>query len=248
MKEEQEQNIPQAEPVSEQAPVEAAPEQTPEVDASQALKGEKAANANLKESIMPTVNKPQIDPNKTEGGVLLDTIISNLYSAYQRRKQKRESIAANEKIGEQGKEPINPEEFKKLMQMLEKEGVNLEQLHKNGDMDRLLQGRITKEVYTRTPEGSWLPRSGALFIGGDNQIHQALIRQEKAMEKDLTAKENEQLRKEGEVLKGDTLIKRNPKTNRVQRIPASKAARQRSQKQVNKRTVAPKKKMVKRGL
>ena len=73
------------------------------------------------------------------------------------------------------------------------------------------------------------------------------------MEKDLTAKQNEQLRKDGEVLKGDTLIKRNPKTKRVQRIPASQAARQRHQKQISRKPQgmgikAKKKTMIKRGL
>ncbi|MBD5397171.1 hypothetical protein HDR62_03400 [bacterium] len=213
--------------------------------------GQKAPKAGLKESIIPTVQKPQIDPNKTEGGVLLDTIITNAHAAYQRRKQQKQRKQEQDKFPEKGSK-IGAEEFKQLMYQLGKEGVDLAALHKNGDMDRLLQGRITKEVYTRTPAGSWLERSGALFLGEDNKIHQTLIKQDRVMEKDLTAKQNEQLRTEGEVLKGDTLIKRNPKTRRVQRIPASQEAKQRHQQKTqqqlrNRRTVAPKKKMVKRG-
>lgn len=115
------------------------------------------------------MQKPQVDPNKTEGGILLDTIISNAYAAYQRRKQKREA-AQKEVPGNNKGDKISPDEFKRLMEKLQKEGVNLEQLHKNEDMDRLLQGRMTKEVYTRTPVGSWVERSGPLFIGNDNQI------------------------------------------------------------------------------
>lgn len=198
-----------------------------------------------KESIIPTVQKPQVDPNKTEGGVLLDTILSNVYAAYQRRKQVQKE-QAQDKFNNPDKN-ISAEDFKQLMRQLEQEGVDLNKLHKNGDMDRLLQGRMTKELYTRTPQGSWIERSGALFIGDDKQIHQALIKQDSSMEKDLTATQNEQLKKKGELLKGDTLIKRNPKTKRVQRIPASQAARKRHQQQISRKH-HPVKKMMKRGI
>lgn len=215
--------------------------------------GQKTPKAGLKDkdSIIPTVQKTQVDPNKTEGGVILDTIITNVHAAYQRRKQQKQRKQEQDKFPEKGSK-IGAEEFKQLMYQLGQEGVDLAALHKNGDMDRLLQGRMTKEVYARTPAGSWLERSGPLFLGEDNKIHQTLIKQDRVMEKDLTAKQNEQLRTEGEVLKGDTLIKRNPKTRRVQRIPASQAAKQRhrqkTQQQLkNRRGVAPKKKMVKRG-
>lgn len=189
---------------------------------------------------------------------MLDVIISNLYATFQQQMQKRVAAqkAAQERntLDNNGDKPrITPEEFKCLMEKLQKEGVNLEQLHKNGDMDRLLQGRITKEVYSRTPEGSWIEREGPLFIGSDKQIHQTLIKRENVLEKDLTAKQNARLQKEGEVLKGDTLIRRNPKTRRVQRIPASQAARQRHKKQISKkvqqnRQHKPRQKTMKRGL
>ncbi len=222
--------------------------QAQEREAADVAIGQKTSKVGLKESVIPTVQKPQVDPNKTEGGILLDTIISNAYAAYQRRKQKREA-AQKEVPGNAPGDKISPEAFKQLMDQLQKEGINLDQLHKSGDMDRLLQGRMTKEVYTRTPVGSWVERRGPLFIGNDNQIHQTLIKQDNVMEKDLTAKQNAQLRKEGEVLKGDTLIKRNPKTRRVQRIPASQAAKQRHQKQISRKVQGAKKKtMMKRGL
>lgn len=227
---------------------EQAPEEGQAQEAADMAEGKETPKAGLKESIIPTVQKPHADPNKTEGGILLDTIISNAYAAYQHRKQKRE-VAQKEVSDNTPGDKIPPEAFKKLMEQLQKEGVNLDQLHKNGDMERLLGGRMTKEVYSRTPVGSWVERSGPLFIGNDNQIHQAFIKQDNVMEKDLTAKQNEQLRKDGEVLKGDILIKRNPKTKRVQRIPANHAAKQRHQNQMKAQGMkAPKKTMVKRGL
>ncbi len=249
---------PAAEQTQEQAPMEEqsqAQEQDVAGQAEDKIKAKKGLSFNDGESIIPTVQKTQVDPNKTEGGVLLDAIISNVYAAFQRRQQRKKQRQQEDKsINPEGRK-ISADEFTQLMRQLEKEGVDLVKLHQSGDMDRLLQGHLTKEVYTRTPQGSWLERSGALFIGSDNQIHQTLIKQDRVMEKDLTAKENEQLRTEGEVLKGDTLIKRNPKTNRVVRIPASPEAKQRQQKpggqQIKNRrahAVAPKKKMVKRGL
>lgn len=210
------------------------------------------------DDFIPSVQKNNADQSKTEGGIMLDVIISNLYATFQQQMQKRVAAqkAAQERntLDNNGDKPrITPEEFKCLMEKLQKEGVNLEQLHKNGDMDRLLQGRITKEVYSRTPEGSWIEREGPLFIGSDKQIHQTLIKRENVLEKDLTAKQNARLQKEGEVLKGDTLIRRNPKTRRVQRIPASQAARQRHKKQISKkvqqnRQHKPRQKTMKRGL
>ena len=255
MKEEQKTEAvePAAEQTQEQAPLEGQAQEHEAADVATAA-GQKTPKAGLKESIesiIPTVQKPHVDQNKTEGGVLLDAIISNAYAAYQRRKQKREAVQ-KEMPGNTPGDKISPEAFKQLMEQLQKEGVNLDQLHKNGDMDRLLQGRITKEIYSRTPVGSWVERSGPLFIGNDNQIHQTLIKQDNVMEKDLTAKQNAQLKKDGEVLKGDTLIKRDPKTKRVQRIPASQAARQRHQKQISRKIqvkgLKGKKPMMKRGL
>lgn len=244
----------QTTPNVEQSVTEQTQEQTPMEGQAQEELAQKTPKSGLKEkeSVIPTVQKPQVDPNKTEGGIMLDAIISNAYAAYQRRKQKREA-AQKEVPGNNKGDKISPDEFKRLMERLQKEGVNLEQLHKNGDMDRLLQGRMTKEVYTRTPVGSWVERSGPLFIGNDNQIHQTLIKQDNVMEKDLTAKQNERLKKDGELLKGDTLIKRDPKTKRVQRIPASQAARQRHKKQISRKVQAKgvkakKKTMMKRGL
>lgn len=210
------------------------------------------------DDFIPFVQKNNADQSKTEGGIMLDVIISDLYATFQQQMQKRVAAqkAAQEKntLDNNGDKPsITPEEFKCLMEKLQKEGVNLEQLHKNGDMDRLLQGRITKEVYSRTPEGSWIEREGPLFIGSDKQIHQTLIKRENVMEKDLTVEQNARLQKEGEVLKGDTLIRRNPKTRRVQRIPASQAARQRHKKQISKKVQQkqkhkPRQKTMKRGL
>ena len=253
MKEEQKTEAvePAAEQTQEQAPLEGQAQEHEAADVATAA-GQKTPKAGLKESIIPTVQKPHVDQNKTEGGVLLDAIISNAYAAYQRRKQKQEA-AQKEVPGNNPGDKISPEGFKQLMEQLQKEGVNLDQLHKNGDMDRLLQGRITKEIYSRTPVGSWVERSGPLFIGSDNQIHQTLIKQDNVMEKDLTAQQNAQLKKDGELLKGNTLIKRDPKTRRVQRIPASQAARQRHKKQISKKVQvkgvkAKKKTMMKRGL
>lgn len=249
MKEEQKTEAvePAAEQTKEQVPLEWQAQEHEAADVATAA-GQKTPKAGLKESLIPTVQKPHVDQNKTEGGVLLDAIISNAYAAYQRRKQKREAVQKEVSDNTPG-DKIPPEAFKKLMEQLQKEGVNLDQLHKNGDMERLLDGRMTKDVYSRTPVGSWVERSGPLFIGNDNQIHQAFIKQDNVMEKDLTAKQNEQLRKDGEVLKGDILIKRNPKTKRVQRIPANHAAKQRHQNQMKAQGMkAPKKTMVKRGL
>lgn len=126
----------------------------------------------------PHTSVPRPDPNKTEGGIALDAMISNLlnkYNAYRderRRRKVQEADIKDKNFMEHMQNQVNgpsprvpgpsspgpsPEtpvaglpvdRFRETLRVMVKRGIDLNGLYTSGDMERLFYGRVTNGCYT----------------------------------------------------------------------------------------------------
>ncbi len=180
--------------------------------------------------IAPHTQVGRPDPNKTEGGVAIDVMVTNLitrWRAYRdecrRRKFQQGALSGKEGVPtEQTMTDWTKEKLTPFLQGLAAQGVDLTALYRTGDADRLIAGKMTANNYTLHEPGK-RPRDGQLFLH-DGKIHCAMTMSQASVLKafnqyHLTDEQIARLDTQGYVATDTDLIQYNTTSKRLRSTP-----------------------------
>lgn len=182
--------------------------------------------------IAPHTQVGRPDPNKTEGGVAIDVMVTNLmtrWRAYRdecrRRKSQQGALSGKEGVPqEQTMIDWTKERLTPFLQDLATRGVDLTALYRTGDADRLIAGKMTANNYTLQEPGR-RPRDGQLFLH-DGKIHCAMTMSKESVLKafsryHLTDEQIDRLDAQGYVATDTDLVQYNTTSKRLRATPLS---------------------------
>lgn len=181
--------------------------------------------------IAPHTQVGRPDPNKTEGGVAIDVMVTNLitrWRAYRdecrRRKFQQGAFSGKEGVPMEASQMTDwtKEKLTPFLQGLAAQGVDLTALYRTGDADRLIAGKMTANNYTLHEPGK-RPRDGQLFLH-DGKIHCAMTMSQESVLKafsqyHLTDDQIARLDSQGYVVTDADLIQYNTASKRLRSTP-----------------------------